>query len=560
MVKKMTNYRKQQLYFIIVFIIISFLMVLPLWVTHRLVIFSDFSFHASRVEEIARNLSNGQIFTFIATKTFHHTGVASFLFYPSIFLYPWAVFSLFLNPINSFYLWYLLMTITTFCVAYFCMLSFSNNQMQSFIFSLIYTVVPYRLYLGTSVFGEFIAFSFLPIVFLGIYKIFWGGEQPLWWSTLSVGMALVGYAHILSVILCCEFLIIIILYYLFTQEISKSRLIGFFKSIGLTLILVSFELIPFIQSFRKIYSPNQGIGIKTSFTELITSSLQNVESNSAIGFILLLTLFVGLVLITDKQYKFIYFLGLGSCILATSLFPWSLFDKTPLAVIQLTFRYLAYASLFLAIVSSKILVNVLNGKRQFLTVIGISVFTVLFGISALGGKLHTLKEYNTQNMITKTNEYPIEQLPLITVVDKNNYANMFNYSVVFGENDYYPLKAVGAENKNNKRLKSIENTVVFVNGKRVKNLPKYSSNLISYRMSLENNAQVNLPTLCYRGTYVKVNGKTESYKSSSRGTVLIGLKKGVNKVEIGYQPWKIYYVALLASIIGWSLLIYLRIK
>ena len=81
-------------------LVLSIMMVLPFWLSHRIVIFSDFSFHASRVEEIANNLSKGQFFTFIATKTFHHTGVASFLFYPTIFLYPWAIFSLFLKVVK----------------------------------------------------------------------------------------------------------------------------------------------------------------------------------------------------------------------------------------------------------------------------------------------------------------------------------------------------------------------------------------------------------------------------------------------------------------------------
>ncbi|WP_010580957.1 hypothetical protein [Liquorilactobacillus vini] len=95
--------------------------------TGRIYELSDFSFHASRVQQIFCNLKQGHFFTFIATNVFQQTGVATFLFYPSTYLYIWAFLLFHFSYINAFYIWYALITFAAFLVSYFSMLSFSKN-------------------------------------------------------------------------------------------------------------------------------------------------------------------------------------------------------------------------------------------------------------------------------------------------------------------------------------------------------------------------------------------------------------------------------------------------
>ena len=549
--KKIKIYLKENSIFLLLLLIISIAVVLPLWITHRIIIFSDFSFHASRVEEIANNLANGNIFTFIATKTFHHSGVATFLFYPSIFLYPWAFFSIFTNPINAFYLWYLLVTIFTFWIAYQCMLSFSNNKNQSFIFSLLYTLVPYRLYLGTSVFGEFLAFTFLPIVFLGVYKILFEKDGNIQWWILSIGLSLVGYSHLLSVFLSIQFLIIIFIFALFTKKINKKRLLSLLKSAALTLVLVFFEIIPFLQSFKNIYSPNQGLAFTTKAQDFVVSSFTNLEGNSSIGFILLVVLFVGYFLLRDWTYKLIYFLGILSCALATSIFPWRIFASSPLSVIQLTFRYLSYASLFLSAVGSKILIKLwINSKTKSLVAL-FSLFAIFFALLVSKPNIVNLRNFSSQDMISKKSIHPVKTIPLTTVVDKKNYKRIFNYSVIYGEHDYYPNQAVSR-----KSIKSILNNKLLVNGENTNYKLHTYPNYLLYTIELKKNSSVDLPALSYNGTFVKVNGAIKHYKTSNRGTVKINLRKGQNQIKIGYRPWIVYYIAVMVAVITWLGLLY----
>ena len=128
--------------FVIVFllVLIALMTVLPFLYYGKILAISDWSFHASRVEQIYRNLKDGHLFTFIATSTFNHSGVGSFLFYPILFLYPWAFLRFIFNPVSAFYMWYFVITAAALIIAFFSMKDFTKNRKVAFIFSILYVL------------------------------------------------------------------------------------------------------------------------------------------------------------------------------------------------------------------------------------------------------------------------------------------------------------------------------------------------------------------------------------------------------------------------------------
>lgn len=60
---------------VLLFLSLAILVVSPLVTTGRIVAQVDWLFHASRVEQIYRNLKEGSLFTYIVTSTFQGTGV-----------------------------------------------------------------------------------------------------------------------------------------------------------------------------------------------------------------------------------------------------------------------------------------------------------------------------------------------------------------------------------------------------------------------------------------------------------------------------------------------------
>lgn len=174
MVKIKEHVNNSKFMIILGLLLFSIILIFPFFIAGQLGVHSDWSFHAARVQQIYLNLKHGEFFTFIGTNTFHNVGNGNFLFYPTVFLYPWALLEFVLKPIEAYLVYAWLLLFVTMLVSYFCMFSYSEgNNLQSIFFAIVYTIAPYHLYLifQNYVLGEAQAYTFLPIVFLGIYKL-----------------------------------------------------------------------------------------------------------------------------------------------------------------------------------------------------------------------------------------------------------------------------------------------------------------------------------------------------------------------------------------------------
>ena len=344
-----SNPRKLNLLYLGLLLFVTLLTTLYLASSKAIFAVSDWTFHAARVEEIYLNLKSGSFFTFIAARTFHNTGAASFLFYPCIFLYPWAFLRFILSPVNAFYAWYALVTFATATISYFSMKAYSKKSLASFIFSLVYTFAPYRLYLGGAVFGEYLAVTFLPLLFLGIYEVLWGDKKK--WYLLAISGALVAYAHILSVFLSLEFAVILFIIKLITSRgISKDRIKSLLLSAGVCVFLVLPVIVPFFTDFigQGLSSAKPSISYTMGPRYLLLNSF-SAQKGWKLSFMLMLTILTAWAFIKRRRNWIIYGLGLFACFLTTRYFPWKLTAGTPFEMVQLTARYLSYASLFLTI-------------------------------------------------------------------------------------------------------------------------------------------------------------------------------------------------------------------
>lgn len=547
--------------FVIVFllVLIAIMTVLPFLYYGKILAISDWSFHASRVEQIYRNLKDGHLFTFIATSTFNHSGVGSFLFYPILFLYPWAFLRFIFNPVSAFYMWYFVITAAALIIAFFSMKDFTKNRKVAFIFSILYVFNNYRLYLGHAVFGEFIAATFLPIAFLGLYKAFFETSQNKGWLLLPISMALVTYSHVLSVIILVE---------VFIGILVTACICGKYKQIGSRwLVLIKSILIwgmlsaPIIYLFGTNYI---GKGISSApfgipaamiihLPLLIINSFRDVELFNVpflpygIGIVLILTAFFGWYP-SRKSNKdmFIYIWGIILLLISTNIFPWGLIKNTPLAIIQMPIRYLSYASLFLAIIAAKFIVTIFNRLSEKWLVLVVT-FTLLGIVGYYVSQSYYISAMRNTPVSVLSKAKTMNPLPTVFLNEKN-YQYQFNYNVLYGETDYYP----------NKTLK-YANTVIaqtgYFNKSKVNIKSKGFSNklLIEFRNSSYGN--LDLPIVTYTGSYAKVNGKNVPLIQSARQTACVHLNRlGKNTIEIGYKPKAGFYISIVISLLSWGVL------
>lgn len=539
---------------ILIFFFLSLLMAFLFNHTGKIIAGSDWLFHASRVEQILRNVKDGHMITFIASSTFHKTGVGSFMFYPTFFLYPWVFFRLFLNPIASFYLWYALITFIAFCVSYYCMLSYSSNKQRAFAFSLIYVLNPYRLYLGNAVFGEFIAASFLPLVFLGFYRLLFDNQPKTnripGWILLGIGMTLLTYSHLVSFIIISEVFLLVIIFVAITgntRTVLFNNVNGILKSIALWFALDLPIIFLFVQDYigKKVTSASFGISMNLvpKLSDVFDNSLINI-SGFGIGLILIITAIVGWYFVDNKVEIYTYALGIILLLISTSVFPWYAFKSSPLGIIQLTFRYLSFSALFLSIIASKICITLLGQFNigKIISTILIIICSLLLYLAAQGDTFTYLNNNRPSNLSQKVNNIPLPAVYL----NNNNYQYQFNYRAMFGETDYYPKASVNYEN-------DIDNQIAILNGRKLAISSTGKPNKIQVKLQIKkNDSNIDLPIVAYRRTYVTVNGEKANFRISKRGTVYLAhLSKGINDIVVGFNPGTLFYITILLSILSW---------
>ena len=162
---------------------------------------NDLKFHLARIAELVHDLRFHDSFLSPLSFTFFKgTGTAVQIFYPNLTLLPFAFLQLLIKqPIVALYMMLALYSWAGCCLSYFLMLRFTKqNQLQSGLFAVIYN---FSLYHTTDLFirfdlGEWLAMIFLPLVFYGGYQILAGKWNE--WKFGAIGLALVGYSHVLT--------------------------------------------------------------------------------------------------------------------------------------------------------------------------------------------------------------------------------------------------------------------------------------------------------------------------------------------------------------------------
>ncbi|AWD62830.1 hypothetical protein LWHH1689_1542 [Limosilactobacillus reuteri] len=293
-------------------------------------------------------------------------------------------------------------------------------------------------------------------------------------------------------------------------------------------------------------------------TLIIGSSVDSVINANSIGLFLIITclfgwIFLGKIEGNSKIYVSIYLLGLLFLILASSSFPWYLFEHSILGTIQIPYRYLEFSAFFFAIIFAKpcfiFFMRKLNLTKSF--AITTTIIITLFSYWVPVKEMYTKVEDATPTQFQKIKN---STLPA-SILNKDNYNDQFNCLIQWGETDYYPQSSIAKK----QNCDSIIKGIIYANDKKITNVNiKYLPNTIIYKITLPSPETLNLPCVAYHNTYVKVNGEKIDYKISSRGTVLIPhsiLKSRKIRVEVGFDPGMGYYLCIVITICAWIIIL-----
>ena len=214
----------------------------------------DTRFHLMRLCNLADGLAHGQLPVRAGGFAYNGYGAIMSVFYPDIFLYP---FALMMNAGASIQyavnLFFIMVNVASAASMYIAAKRIFKEDWAAVCASILYTMSIYRIsdVFTRYAFGEMTAMAVLPLFMLGLYEVVLGDKSS--WKLLGVSAACIYLSHMLSTLICaltavgfCALFIV--------KIVRERRLAAIVKAALLAGTLCAFQLVPFIQ-----YSL-QGIG------------------------------------------------------------------------------------------------------------------------------------------------------------------------------------------------------------------------------------------------------------------------------------------------------------
>lgn len=503
----------------------------------------DMVYHVGRLISLKSSFLDGTIMPNISTSNFGMIGYGVNLFYPWITLVPMVLLSLVIpDPILAYYCGIGFYMFVSFLIAHYAMKKFSNSEIQAIAFSLIYGLANYRLIdvFSRADLAEYIATAFLPLVFLGFYETFFRDYHK--WPVLAAGMSLLLLTHVLTTVIVAFFFIVILLCCWWMANDYQARLKATLAAVITSAMASAVFLIPFLSEvlYQRYEKPSPYVLKGKDTAKLLLSGLYNDASRSIdgniynIGIILSIALVLGLFFFKSfsRRYKAVYLMSVLSFVMVMQIFPWGIFQHTPVSIIQFPFRFLLIATLLISVVAAKLFTLIFtsqNSRKRTGIAIG------LLGIVLMG-----LWYVSVNNALkTKYLTLPNQIVTSKSINGKSIYKGYYE--------QYSPAKAQSA-------MKDIEGHQGYLNRKKTTMVPVSNGEYLDFKLGkVAQGTKIDLPIVSYKHSFVKVNGKKVDSHQSKRGTIQFKTTKNYRQltVQAGYHTGVLAWFSLILSLLTW---------
>lgn len=207
----------------------------------------DFSFHRMRFDALIEALKDGRYPIYLDYMAVNGYGYLTNVFYCDLLLLPFALVGIYTNTLFAYQTMLFTMTILTGIITYYSVNKIFKNSSVAFISAVLYTFAYYRLLdmYTRAALGETLSFTFVPLVFLGLYYIIKGDYKK--WYVIAIGFSLMIFSHVISSVLMfmTVMIILIICYKPLLKE--PKRLLYLCLAGAVTLIIVAYYLYPMIE-------------------------------------------------------------------------------------------------------------------------------------------------------------------------------------------------------------------------------------------------------------------------------------------------------------------------
>lgn len=386
----------------------------------------DLCYHLIRIEGIKDGLLSGQFPVVIYPEAMHGNGYLNCM-YPNLFLYIPAYLRMKgVSMADSFKFLIFVCNLATAFLTYHCTKTIGGSRKAALLASLLYTCCPYRftnIYARGAV-GEFLAMTFFPLVFAGLYHIFMGDRRK--WGYLALGMTGLLQTHILSVTLAGAFCAVFCVIYL-KELLLEGRLAGLLKAAAVSLLLNIGFLIPFLDFYRNgnLWMDALELGTFEEYS-MNLSGLLGLQTTGdyyvlTFGIPIAICAAVSLAYVLLEQEKeeqasyirYLFILGAFLTFMMLNFFPgWEMMDIPALDLVlkkvQFAWRLLGPASLLFAVTGSICLF-----RSRMLCRYSRILFVVLAGICMLSATRFKSEDfaYSTEREYTLGHESKLVGIP-----------------------------------------------------------------------------------------------------------------------------------------------------
>ncbi len=524
--------------------LIACIIAIPILNSHLNIYFDDGIQHIARAYGTYLDMKRGDISSNVIADFTNQFGYSWNLFYGPLTTYSIIALQLVCkNFMIAYKLFMLLCLIFSGTAMYQFAVKFSKNTNIALLASIIYMTFPYHLtdWYTRNACGEFMAFIFIPMVFLGLYLLFNTTENHYYLTFGAAGLLL---THNISIWITFFFAILYILCHV--KQLRETHVKkGILINIMFILTITSFFWIPMLETRLttdyQVYEAGAMANSESVASHSITIS-QLFATKTEENFVFELGPHVIIMLVFSimtfkklkenikKQYIFYCVSGIICLWMSTKYFPWKWMPEF-MSIIQFPWRMLLLASFFLSIVCSinmSVVIKNFHTKDAMILLIICVIYTI------------ALKEH-----IPYANEsiVAIENCSLGIMSGKEN-ENVAGTARA----EYLPVKAF----QNRFYIATRENASYVLQGKAIiEEEEKIGSRYTAKIQTLEEQAIIELPYIYYPGYEVRADGMIEKTFETENGFLGIALSENDTvTIEVKYKGTQWMKISKIISLVS----------
>ncbi len=498
----------------------------------------DYYFHLSRFGSLITALKEGTFPFYTDYVAALDYGYLSKVFYSDIIMIPFAVLGIATGTDAAYEIMSFTLTILCGLFMYGAMKTICKRSLVAFLSAILYTFSVYRLFdiYNRGAFGEVLAFTFVPLVFWGLYHIIKGDYKK--WYIIAIGFSLLIFSHVISTVLTFITGVIILAIY-YKPLLKEPKRIQYLCIAGIVTVFITstyiFPLYEQLQSNFFRYESNDW-----TLPSRAKLPLEYMLWAVGCGFVYpkeIVIVGIGILLFALIFLRFFIkeksaalrsvdigvLIGLFYLIAASFIFPWGRFPFSLLSFIQYPSRLFLFVTFFFSVAGGFYLSQIFRKDKSRI----IMVSVVLLSTCAIMFFHSEHYKYIYCKYVKETNEKP----------DPGNFFYLNGA-------EYVPDKVPSAY-----YILSRADSITSLSGQAIVNSSKRNKELLSINISVQRGDSLELPLFYYKGYIATLNSEQVAIIQSNHGLIQIPVDTS-GEVDVYYKGTTIqkitWYITILS--------------